>query len=102
LEQNLQHNIISWVGDDFNSDIDDYFQYAAIAELYLADMMGVKSKNHWFDQTKYLLISNLITAGITQGLKYLTLKERPTGAPYTFPSGHTSFAFDNATVLFFK
>ena len=100
FEQDLQQNIRSWVGDDFSSDIDDYFQYAPIAELYLADIFGVKSKNHWFDQTKYLLISNLITAGITQGLKYITLKPRPNGAPYAFPSGHTSFAFDNATVLF--
>jgi hypothetical protein len=100
IEQDLQQNLRSWVGDDFSSDIDDYFQYAPIAELYLADIFGVKSKNHWFDQTKYLLISNLITAGITQGLKYITLKPRPNGAPYAFPSGHTSFAFNNATVLF--
>jgi hypothetical protein len=100
FEHDLQQNILSRVGDDFSSDIDDYFQYAPIAELYLADVIGVKSKNHWFDQTKYLLISNLITAGITQGLKYITLKPRPNGAPYAFPSGHTSFAFDNATVLF--
>ena len=100
FEQDIQQDIRSWVGNDFSSEIDDYFQYAPIAELYLADIFGVKSKNHWFDQTKYLLISNLITAGITQGLKYITLKPRPNGAPYAFPSGHTSFAFDNATVLF--
>ncbi len=100
FEQDLQHNLRNRVGDDFGSDVDDYFQYAPVAELYLADMIGVKSKNHWFDQTKYLLISNLITAGITQGLKYATIKTRPNGAPDAFPSGHTSFAFDNATVLF--
>jgi len=100
LEKNLQENIRSNVGEQFNSDIDDYLQYAPIAELYIADIIGVKGRNHWFDQTKYLLISNLISSGITHGLKHITLKARPNGAPYSFPSGHTTFAFTNATVLF--
>jgi hypothetical protein len=100
LEKNLQENLRSNVGDQFNSDLDDYLQYAPIAELYIADIAGVKSRNHWFDQTKYLLISNLISSGITHGLKHLTLKARPNGAPYSFPSGHATFAFTNATVLF--
>jgi hypothetical protein len=102
FEQNLQDNLRIKVGEDFNSDIDDYFQYVPIAELYIADILGVKSKNHWFDQTKYLLISNLVTSGITQGLKKLSSKTRPNGAPDAFPSGHTSFAFTNATVLFIE
>ena len=100
LEKNLQENLRMNVGEQFNSDIDDYFQYVPIAELYIADISGVKSKNHWFDQTKYLLISNLISSGITEGLKHITLKNRPDGTPYSFPSGHTTFAFTNATVLF--
>lgn len=100
FEKEVQAGLMSWVGEDFHSDIDDYFQYVPIAQLYLADVLGVKSKNHWFDHTKYLLISNLFTASITQGLKKLTLKERPNGAPYAFPSGHSTFAFTNATVLF--
>jgi len=99
FEQDLQESIISRVGENFDSNIDDYFQYAPIAEMYLADALGVKSRNHWFDQTKYLLISNLITSGITQGLKNITQKERPNGSSRSFPSGHTSFAFTNATVL---
>lgn len=62
--------------------------------------MAVQSKNHWFDQTKYLFISKVITSWITRELKHLTLKERPDGTQYSFPSGHTSFAFTNATVLY--
>jgi hypothetical protein len=100
LEKNLQENIRNSVGEDFHSDIDDYFQYVPIAEMYLADVLGVKSRNHWFDQTKYLLISNLVTSGITHGLKNLTSKTRPNGGSHSFPSGHTSSAFTNATVLF--
>jgi hypothetical protein len=99
FEQDLQESLRSRVGENFDSNIDDYFQYAPIAEMYLADALGVKSRNHWFDQTKYLLISNLITSGITHGLKNITQKERPNGSSHAFPSGHTSFAFTNATVL---
>jgi hypothetical protein len=100
FEQNLQTNLRNNVGNTYEFSIDDYTQYAPIAELYIADIIGIDSKNHWFDQTKYLLISQIITSGITRGLKELTLKTRPNGAPYSFPSGHTTFAFTNATVLY--
>ena len=100
LEQDLLANIRSRVSENFYSNIDDYLQYAPIAQLYIADIFGVKSKNHWFDQTKYLLISNLFSSGITHGLKRITLKTRPNGGSYSFPSGHSTFVFTNATVLF--
>ena len=100
FEMNLQTNLRDKVGDNFNYHIDDYLQYVPVVELYLADMLGAKSKNYWFDQTKYLLLSNLFSSSITHGLKRITEKTRPNGSPYSFPSGHTTFAFTNATVLF--
>ena len=100
FEQNLKINLRNYVGNDFEFKIDNYIQFAPIAEMYIADMFKIKAKNHWFDQTKYLLISNLITSGITHGIKYIINKTRPNGSPYSFPSGHTTFAFTNATVLF--
>ena len=100
FEKKLQTNLRNKVGNDYKLRIDDYLQYAPIVEMYSADFLGVTAKNHWFDQTKYLLISNLISATITQSLKNITKKERPNGAPYSFPSGHTTFAFTNATVLY--
>ena len=100
FEKNLQINIQEKVGDNYNTSIDDYLPFVPVAEMYIADMYGVKAKNHWFDQTKYLFISNLFTSIITHGLKRVTNKTRPDGSPYSFPSGHTSFAFTNATVLY--
>lgn len=100
FEQNLQINIRNNVGNNFAFHIDEYTQYIPIAEMYLADLFHVKSRNHWFNQTKYLLISNIISSGITFGLKNTITKTRPNGLPESFPSGHTTFAFTNATVLF--
>ncbi len=100
LEQNLKESIVSKVGENFEFKIDDYFQYVPVAELYIADIFKVKAKNHWFDQTKYLLISNLITTGIAKVLKFSINKTRPNGLQYSFPSGHTTVAFTNATVLY--
>lgn len=100
FEKGLQTNLRNLVGNNYELRIDDYLQYVPIVEMYSADLLGVKAKNHWFDQTKYLLISNLISATITHSLKNITNKERPNGAPYSFPSGHTTLAFTNACVLY--
>lgn len=100
FEKDLQTSLRNKVGNDYEFRIDDYLKYVSIVEMYASDFLGVKAKNHWFDQTKYLLISNLISASITESLKMITHKERPNGAPYSFPSGHTTFAFTNAAVLY--
>ena len=100
FEKDLRYDIRAKVGNDFQFVIDDYFQLVPIAEMYIADALGVKAKNHWFDQSKYLFISNVISASITQGLKRITLKKRPDNSTNdSFPSGHTTFSFTNASVL---
>lgn len=100
FEKQLKIDLRNKVGNNFELKIDDYMQFVPIVEMYGAAILGVKAKNHWFDQTKYLLISNLISSTITHGIKRLTLKIRPNGSPYSFPSGHTTFAFTNASVLY--
>jgi membrane-associated phospholipid phosphatase len=68
--------------------------------MYVADAFGMKAKNHWFDQTKYLFISNVVSTGISELLKSLITKTRPDGTDaHSFPSGHTTIAFTNAAVL---
>ncbi len=80
--------------------IDDYLQYTPIAQMYLFDAMGIKHLNTVFDQTKYMLITQLVSGALTQGLKKITRVTRPTGADNSFPSGHTTLAFAGATVLY--
>lgn len=100
FESRLQTDLRNKVGNDYKFRIDDYLLFVPVAEMYIADVLGVKAKNHWFDQTKYLFISNLVSYTITGNLKTIIKKTRPDGLPYSFPSGHTTIAFTNATVLY--
>jgi hypothetical protein len=100
FEQDFQNHLRSQLPENYEFRVDNYMQYLPIAELYLADVAGIKAKHYWFDQTKYLFISNLISSSITHALKHLVMKTRPNGAAFAFPSGHTTFAFTNASVLF--
>ena len=75
FEKKFQTNLRNKVGNNYELRIDDYLQYAPIVELYSADLLGIKSKNHWFDQTKYLLIANLISSTLTHSLKKIKKKE---------------------------
>ncbi len=96
IEKKLSHNF--QFAKTFT--IEDYIQFVPIGQLYLADILKIKSKNHWFDQSKYLAMSGLLDVGIVLSIKHLTQKTRPNGHPFSFPSGHTSFAFMGATVLY--
>lgn len=71
-----------------------------MAQMYIADLASIKSENNWFDQSKYLFISNLFSVGITQLIKRSNQKLRPNGETDSFPSGHATIAFTNATVLY--
>jgi len=100
FERRLQTDLRNKVGNNYEFHIDNYLVFAPVAEMYIADAFGVKAKNHWFDQTKYLFISNLVSYTVTGNLKTIFKKTRPDGSPYSFPSGHTTQAFTNATVLY--
>jgi hypothetical protein len=99
FEKNLQSDLREKVGDDYQFPIDDYILFVPVVQMYAADVFGMKAKNHWFDQTKYLVISNVLSTGITKLLKSTITKTRPDGTSNSFPSSHTAIAFTNAAVL---
>ena len=102
FERGFQKEVRQAVGSDFAFGLDDYTRYVPIVQMYATDALGVESKNHWFDQSKNLTIAILVSDFITYRLKRWTNKRRPNGGDIlqSFPSGHTSFAFTNAGVLY--
>ena len=102
IEREFQNNFKNDFGFSKNIDIplESFIRFVPIIQMYTADLFGLESRNHWFDQSKYLMISNIITSGLTLAGKRIFNKERPNGFGYSFPSGHTSISFTNASVLF--
>ncbi len=91
----------SRLGGSSSTTIDDYSRFAPVAQMYIADIAGVPSQNHWFDQTKNLGVSLLLTDLITTKLKKNIDKDRPSGDnSNSFPSAHSAYAFTTATVLY--
>lgn len=100
FEKNLQTDIQDKTRNNFQTSVDDYLLFVPVVQMYVADAFGMTSKNHWFDQTKYLFISNVVSTGISELLKATITKTRPDGDDInSFPSGHTTIAFTNAAVL---
>lgn len=101
FENRFQDNFRNLVGTDFTTSIDDYLWYVPLLEMYSADLFGVESKNHWFDQSKNAFIAHTINKYTTNVFKGLIGKTRPNEFnDSSFPSGHTSKAFVSATILY--
>lgn len=96
---NIKHNIEDALPQTHTT-IENYLQYTPMAEMYLFDALGVKHQNNAFDQTKYLIITQLASGIVVHVLKTTTNVTRPSGAGGSFPSGHTTLAFAGATVLY--
>ena len=85
----------------YKTTLDDYIQYAPIATMYAADLLKTPARNNIWNQTKYLAISEIVTAGIIHLLKNTTKIARPNSSTLTsFPSGHTGQAFVASQLLF--
>lgn len=99
ISRHLQSNVVSRY-PGFHSNTDDYLPYApGVVSLGLA-ASGVKGKHSFGDQIILALLSNIIAQGVTQSLKRAVRYPRPNGEDYySFPSGHSTTAFTNATIL---
>ncbi len=100
FEKKSQIDIRAAIDADYKTEIDNYARYAPIVQMYTADVLGIKSKNHWFDQSKNLVIAIVITDLITTTMKRSIDKKRPGAVKESFPSGHASLAFTNAGILY--
>jgi len=84
----------------FRTHADDYLQFAPVVAVYGLNALGIKGEHDFANRTVLLIKSELIMAALVLPLKKLTAFPRPdTGAPTSFPSGHTAQAFAAATFL---
>ncbi|TDE10075.1 phosphatase PAP2 family protein [Dyadobacter psychrotolerans] len=99
ISRSLQRNVVkNYPG--FHTNVDDFLPYApGVVSLSLA-ASGVKGKHKLGDQIILALLSNVIAQGVTQSLKRIIAYPRPNGEDnHSFPSGHATTAFTNATIL---
>jgi len=103
-ELNFQNDIRKGIGNGVSNSLDDYLRYGPMAELALANVIGLQAKNHWFDQTKNLFLIDLASFVTVRSLKSITRRPRPNNKYIynSFPSGHTTLAFSNATMLYYE
>jgi len=100
LKMKMQDKILQPL-NGYSTSLDDYIQYVPIIEMYAFDMLKVPARHSVWDQTKFLAISELVTAGIVHLLKNTLKVQRPNNGSFnSFPSGHTSQAFVASQVLF--
>jgi membrane-associated phospholipid phosphatase len=84
---------------NFTTSADDYLAFAPNVLAYGLDFAGVKAKHSLKDRLAVSTMSNLIMLASVYGLKYTTGVKRPDGSKYSFPSGHTAFAFTGAQMI---
>jgi hypothetical protein len=100
-EKEWQVDIRNKVGNDYHNGFDDYAQYVPYVQVFLGDVIGLKAKNHWFDQSKNMFLGGMTTLAITHALKRGVGKERPDlSSNHSFSSGHTATAFLGGTILY--
>ena len=74
---------------------------AEVVLTALATPSGEDSTEWIYSKAKGLAVelgAELVTAGVTDGLKSISKRERPSGGDNSFPSGHSSAAFTNAVL----
>ncbi len=99
----LQTDIIKILGEEFDTETENYFQFAPILQVYGGRYLGFEPKNNVKQQTVNIVLANAITGAIVVTGKHSFLETRPNGRDnFSFPSGHTATAFTNATLLFYE
>ncbi|WP_128543037.1 phosphatase PAP2 family protein [Larkinella soli] len=79
---------------------DDYLRFGPYGLRAALQLAGVKPAVRLGDEIAVTILSNVVMAGVTEGLKRTVQSTRPDGSDRrSFPSGHAAVAFTGAELL---
>ena len=82
----------------FHTTIDNYLQFAPMLAGYA--MLVNNPQHRFWPYTEKVVLTEVMLNALVQPVKHITKEPRPdTGAPNSFPSGHTTEAFAGATIF---
>ncbi len=103
IQKSIHTEVQNIFGEHHEFKADDYCQYIPVAQLFLGNALGFESKNGYKQMFANGFISNAIVTATVLFTKNQFDDFRPDGtANNSFPSGHTTAAFNNATLLFLE
>ncbi len=91
-----------------NKEVDHFFELGewmgsgsihALSSISLYSSGKLLNKEGWSRLGSELFSAQFISSVLSTSLKLATARTRPDGAPYSFPSGHTTVAFATAGVI---
>lgn len=103
FQDNAKEQVQKSFGKDYQLHIDDYLQFVPMAQLFSGKLLGYKSTNDYNRKIANTIVANALVFGSVQLCKKSLNDKRPNGSGNnSFPSGHTTFAFANATLLYLE
>lgn len=100
ISRQLQSHVVSQYPNFHASHTDDFIRYLPGVVSLSLGASGVKGKHSFGDQLILAILANVIAQGATGSLKLISKYPRPNGEDNkSFPSGHATSAFTNATIL---
>ncbi|MCL1933239.1 MAG: phosphatase PAP2 family protein [Candidatus Azobacteroides sp.] len=94
VNNSIERNNLVW-----HTNVDNYVQYVPAVAAYTMKFCKVESTHGLLDMTILYGLSNLLSSGITHGLKTYIKRDRPNTVTRSFPSGHAQTAFVAAEFL---